>query len=485
MAFFNGLLECRGATLLSKGNRNHLLYVAQIGANSLVGFLFARLLAYQFGTSAQKDGFDIAYSIPFIVLNLSGLAYIHSVVVTQFAKMLARHSPDINSVFSVVLTWMTSVAIALVVVAAVFSEPLTALLRAGPSPSVQAETQQLFLIMLPLAITLGIGTFIGATLTAHEVPITGEFCQITSRAGVVAFIIGCGFQFDLISVAVGLVLASCVGLVVQWWILHTKTNIRFRLCYVSNQREFRTILKQGSGFLACAVAAQFAMAYMRRMAILDGVGTNAALSYALVTVTPISLIIGKPLALRIGPKYAALVANQMWNDARQLIVRAGIACLLVSIPICILTHHFAAPLVHLIFGGGHFDLHSTAITACLCTYVVWALPASLLLWVVVMPALSTRNSSLPGPILMIGHVSQIVLTSLLFGPFGKAGIALAYVSAINLQALLGTAFLILEWQRASESCATTRQLERSKGNCRALDCVGQADKPKRTIARTC
>jgi putative peptidoglycan lipid II flippase len=435
--------------LLSRGNRNHALYVCQIAANSLVGYLFARMLAYQFGTSAQKDGFDIAYSVPFIVLNLSGLAYIHSVVMTQYSRMLARKSPDINSVFSVVLTWMTSAAIVLLIVATFFSDSLTSLLAPGLSPAVQAETQRLLLLMLPLALTLGIGTFFGAILAAHEVPVTGEFCQIISRVVVIGFIVCSGFQFDLTSTAVGLVFASGVGLAIQWWILHRNTNIRFHIRYFSRQPEFLTILKQGSGFLACAIAAQVAMAYMRRLAVLDGVGTIAALSYALAVVTPLSLFIGKPLALRIGPRYADFAANERWNDARQILVKSAVACLLVSLPVCLLTSRFAVPLVRLLFGGGQFDAQSISVTASLCAYIVWALPASLLLWVIVMPTLSTRNSSLPGAILTVGHFTHIALSALLFGPFGKFGIAAAYVAAVNLQALYGTGFLIFEWQRAS------------------------------------
>ena len=81
--------------------------------------------------------------------------------------------------------------------------------------------------------------------------------------------------------------------------------------------------------------------------------------------------------------------------------------------------------------------------------MAWALPASLLLWVIVMPTLSTRNSSLPGAVLTVGHLAHIALSALLFGPFGKFGIAAAYVAAINLQALLGTGFLVYEWHRAS------------------------------------
>jgi peptidoglycan biosynthesis protein MviN/MurJ (putative lipid II flippase) len=441
----------------------HALYASQIGANSLVGYVFARLLAYQFGTSAQKDGFDIAYAVPFIVLELTGFAHIHSVITTQFARMLAAKSSHINSVFSIVLTWMMTMGFVLLVLAAWFSDSLTHLMAPGLSATAHAETRHLLLLMLPLAMTLGIGTYLGAVLTAHEVPVTGEFCQLASRLGVIVFIVYSGFRLSLPSTAVGLVIASVVGLIIQWWILYSRTEIRFRPPRISNQPEFRVILKQGLGFLACTLCAQFAMAYMRRLAILDGVGTNAALTYAIAAVMPLSLILGKPLALTIAPQYATLAANKRWIEARRLLIRAGASCLMFAFPVCLLASQFAVPLVRLLFAGGRFDETSTAVTASLCALIVWALPASLLRWVIVMPALSTRNSSLPGAILAIGHLAHIAFSALLFPPLGKYGIVAAYVAAINLQALLGTGFLIYEWRSASYGA---RQIDDSEAGTR-------------------
>lgn len=427
----------------------HGLYMSQIACNSLVGYVFARLLANQFGTSAEKDAFDIAYSVPFIVLNLSGFAYIHSVVTTQFVRLSAEKSSHITTAFSTTLASMTALGALLLGVTAVFSGPLADLLAPGLSMAARAEIQLLLLLMLPLALTLGIGTFLGAVLTAYSVPITGEFCQLASRLGVVAFIVSCGYRVNLTHIAIGLVVASCFGLFVQWWLLYRSTDLRFCWRIDTNNNAFRSIVRQGSGFFLCAVMAQMAVVYMRRVATLDGVGTNAALTFALAVVTPLSLLIGKPLALIVGPRYALLAARREWDAARRILIQAGVGCMLLAIPICVLISFYSETVVHVLFGGGRFGAHSTTLTAGLSAWMVWALPPALLLWIIVMPALSTRNSSLPGAILAMGHLTQIVLTALLYEPYGRYGIAAAYVFAINLQSLFGLMFLIYEWRCAA------------------------------------
>jgi putative peptidoglycan lipid II flippase len=432
-----------------------------------VGYVFARLLAYQFGTSAQKDAFDIAYAVPFIVLNLSGFAYIHSVVTTHFVRLSTEDSPHIDAAFSTTLAWMTGLGGVLLVVTAAFSGPVTDLLAPGLSAAARAETRQLLLLMLPLALTLGVGTFVGAVLTAFRIPVTGEFCQLASRVGVVLFVICTGFRIELPSIAVGLVIASSCGLAIQWWILYRYTKVRFRWKLDTGNSAFRSIVKQGSGFLICAILAQFSIAYMRRVATLDGVGTNSALTFALAVVTPLSLMIGKPIALVIGPTYARLAAEKQWHAARRILIQAGAACLMLAIPMCLLLSAYSETVVYFLFGGGAFDQASTKLTASLSAWIVWALPAALLLWIVVMPALTTRNSNLPGPILALGHLTQIILTVLLYESYGRYGIAVAYVIAINLQSVMGIAFLAHEWRSAVR--ATAQYLPSSATKLPAID----------------
>ena len=49
-------------------SRRAAIFAMQVAANSLFGYLFTRGLAYQYGVSAFKDVFDIAYAIPFVIL---------------------------------------------------------------------------------------------------------------------------------------------------------------------------------------------------------------------------------------------------------------------------------------------------------------------------------------------------------------------------------------------------------------------------------
>lgn len=58
-------------------SRRAAIFVTQVAANSLFGYLFTRGLAYQYGVSGFKDIFDIAYAIPFLILRICGFTLIH------------------------------------------------------------------------------------------------------------------------------------------------------------------------------------------------------------------------------------------------------------------------------------------------------------------------------------------------------------------------------------------------------------------------
>ena len=89
--------------------RNHVLLFAQIAANALVGYVFSRMLASMYGISAQKDGFDIAYSVPFIVLNCSGFAFGHAVIATHFSRLRVTAPHMLQADFSTTLNAMVLV----------------------------------------------------------------------------------------------------------------------------------------------------------------------------------------------------------------------------------------------------------------------------------------------------------------------------------------------------------------------------------------
>jgi peptidoglycan biosynthesis protein MviN/MurJ (putative lipid II flippase) len=78
----------------------HGLLTAQIAANALIGYLFLKVLATRFGASAEKDIFDIAYAIPFVILNVGGFAFAHGVMIAHFAKLSATRPEKVAPVFA-------------------------------------------------------------------------------------------------------------------------------------------------------------------------------------------------------------------------------------------------------------------------------------------------------------------------------------------------------------------------------------------------
>lgn len=426
---------------------NHAVFLVQIVLNALMGYAFAKVLALRFGTTASKDGFDIAYSVPFIVLNISGFLFIHAIVTTEFTRLLAVNPRAVSSVFSATLNCMLLFSLILASCCAWGANPLTAVLGPGLSPEIRSDTARLIRWLLPLVPILGISTYFSAVLTAYSVPISTELCQLIARGGAIAYLLSLGWGFNLTDVAFGLLIASVVGLATEWAILRRVTGLRLRMQLLSKEPEFIAIMRQGLMFLLVAIVAQISWAYMRRLATLDGIGTTAALTYAMALISPLSLVLGKPLALTIGPHFATQVALGSKQSARRSLVSAMLLCGALSSILAATVSIFATPFVTLLFGGGQFDSQAIVKTASLSRIVVWGVPAVILNMVLLMPLLASSRSHAPALLLGLSYCVHVVVTAILFPLCGANGLAYAYVCYVVFQCVTGVALLHTLLQR--------------------------------------
>lgn len=417
--------------------RNHVLFTLQIGLNVAVSYAFSKVLAYRFGTSAEKDGFDIAFSVPMIILSVGGFGFLSYAVTTHVAKMLESDRERLSSVFSTLLTYMMTICAALLVACIFFSGQVMALLGPGLTPEVMAQMRQLLPYLLPLIISLGFSTYFAAVLAGHSLPLTIEFSLIVTRLGAIGYVLCRGRAFGLDDVALGLSAASFLALAFEWYLVRRATGIRFRVRFYAPEPEFSLIVRQMAGLLAASLVIQISQAYMRRVATLDGVGTNAMLTYVLCVISPISVVLAKPIALTQGPRIARLIAKGDRQAARAMVLR----CLLISGALAVGGAWFvwlaAEPLIGLVFGGGRFDAAAVAATAEMLRYCIWALPGLVAGWVILMPMLTMRNEHVPAMVTGMGYAFHLLLTWLMFPMLGRQGIALAYTIAMNLQATLG------------------------------------------------
>lgn len=414
----------------------HWAITLQIGTNSIVGYIFLKILAMKFGLSEEMDGFNIAYSIPFIILNISGFSFLHGIIATQFSKMIASGSGEINEVFSTTLSCMLCLGMILLVVCIMFSKEIAVLFAPGLSPNIQQIIQKLLVLMCPIAFTLGIATYLCAVLFAYSIPIVSEFSHLITRLGVIIWML-LFEHLGLVQIATGLVVSSFIGLIIVWYVFRIKTTLKYKPSFKLHMQGFRSIVRQSAWFMAVAVLAQASMFYMRRLATLDGPGVASAIIYALSLISPLSLIIGKPLAQIIGPKYIEHYTNQSILNAKNILFKQFLFCTFIGTASVVLINLNIEVVIGLLYGGGKFDIHSINAIVPLMKLLNWALIPAILMWVILVPVLNIDKINAGAKTYGFGYALHICFSYLLFYKFGKYGLAYAYVIGMSSQALLG------------------------------------------------
>ena len=423
--------------------KRYLLFVTQIILNSVLGYAFTRLIAFKLGASATKDVFDIAYAIPFLVLKLCGFGILHGVALTQFGNIRSTQNQcEANKVFSTLLTLMLIMCVMLALLAFNFRESISQALAPGLSTNIQDQLQVLLQYMLPLSFFLGIGVFLSGVLIAYDIPLSSEFAQIGSRVFAIFWLLTSAQNFHVETVALALISGSILAVLLQMTLVISKTPVRYVCTLKINDETIKKILYQLPGLLSAAVIAQFAFFNMHRMATFIGPGTASTISYCLFIVSPLSLLIGKPLYLLHGTRLTNLHKKNEHGAAAKLFIKLLIAAILITIPLSIVLIFLAEPLIALMYGGGAFDAEAITRTARLTRISLWAIPAAVIYWITLVPTLSLRRSELSGAVLATGNVIQIIFSFLLFQDFKAEGLVAAYVIGINSQAIITT---ILGW----------------------------------------
>lgn len=423
-----------------------LLLAGQVGANSLTGYLFSRLLAHHVGVSAVKDAFDLAYGVPFIIMAVSGFSFIHGVVTATFATMQGRPQGERNLVFSTTINMVLLVSAGLTATAFTTTGALTGLMAPGFAPETKELAVHLIRVMLVLVAVLGIGTFLSAVLIAEGRPLAMDFCQITSRLGCIAWMLTLPQDFDPVRVAWALVAFALLGLVVELAVVACTTSLRYRPIIDLSHPKLRRMIQQAAGMLVAALFAQAASLYMRRLASLDEPGTLAAMTYALSLVSPLATLIGQPLAATVGLRFSTAAA-QGSNALPRLFVQTLAVCVPVGVIIALGLSAFSQPLIRLLFGGGAFSVEATARTALMMDVFVWSLLPQLIVWLLLMPLLSNKRAQLGSLVYCAGYAAQIVSTPLLFDAFGTVGLAWGYNLCVITQAVIGLVLVTRQLSR--------------------------------------
>jgi putative peptidoglycan lipid II flippase len=326
-------------------------------------------------------------------------------------------------------------------------------LAPGLPPLIAQRTHALLPFMLPMTATIALSAFFAAVLAAFQVPMTTESSLLVSRTCAIGYAVSIGVTYSVSDVAYGLLLGSTLATCLTWLLFRKATGIRFRPHLFLRDADLSAILKQGASLLVATAVVQLAWAYTRRVATLDAVGTNAALTYVFSLTSIGTVLLGKPISFSQGPHLARLIATGQNGPARRLVLRTAVVSLAISSLISLFLTAYSEPLIRILYSGGAFGDEAVASTATIFRYFVWGIPASVVLYVLMIPLMSLESKHTFSLIVFAGYIVHFVLTVALFPLYGKLGMSIAYLIGANLQALCAILAICIQLSTSDDSVA--------------------------------
>ena len=426
---------------MKKDVLKHWALTVQIALNTLIGYVFIKFLASNWGASAHKDAFDIAYSIPFLLMSVSGVTFLEAVITARFSNMHGSDRDRASAMFSGILNYLLIFSTCLIGITAIFSAQFTELLAPGLQESTKREAQGLILLFMPLVAVLGVGALLSAILTAYQVPVGTEVYQLISRLGLIGGWVLFGYSPTLNETAVLLCVFGACGLLIMWIVFGRVTKLQYKPGLRAAHSEIRHVLNQGMGLIFTSVLAQAALAYLRRLGSLDGVGTIAMLSYALAFIYPLSILAAKPIALVIGPRYIRYMKTGDLISAKYILLSSCGGLLFMTVSIASVIYGNAQEVIEFILGGGEFDASVASVTGSLLKLAIWGLPAEAISRVLLVPLLNDGRMHAVSVIYSARYILQMGLSYALFNWIGRNGLIWSYVVAVGLQLLFEAGYL--------------------------------------------
>jgi putative peptidoglycan lipid II flippase len=416
-------------------------------------FLFSRvaglaremIIGARFATSAEYDAYLAAFRVPDLLFNLIAGGALGSAFIPVFAGSLARH--DLRGawrLFSAV-TNLVLIVMSLVAVLATVLAPwlVRALLAPEFTQAQQALTVDLMRWMLLSTIIFGLSGIIMGVLNSFQHFLLPALAPVLYNMAIAA---GAWFLAPTMGVY-GLVLGVVVGSA-----LHLQAQLfglwRFSALYHptlglgdARVREvFRLMAPRVAGLAAVQVN------FWVNTALASGMGEGrlSALNYAWLLLLLPQGIVAQGVATAAFPTFATLEAQGRRAELSRALTATLRIVLFLSIPAAVGLLVWRVPLIRLLLERGAFSSESTALTASALAFYSLGLVGHSAVEILARAFYALHNTRTPVLIGVAAMAANVVLSIVLRGPLGHAGLALANTIATTIEMLV--LLWLLSWR---------------------------------------
>ena len=425
-----------------------LIMMASVFLSRVIGLFREMVIAHIGGAGASVDAYQVAFVIPDILNHIVASGFMSVTFIPIFSRYLAANREDDGwKVFSTILNCFGCFLVVLIVVAAVLTPQLIALIAPGlKNPGTIASAVRMTRIILPAQLFFFVGGLLMAVQFSKERFFIPALAPLLYNLGIISGGIILGPWIGMEGFAWGVLIGALIGnLLVQFFGVR-KTGLQYFFIFDLGHPDLRKYV-----FLTLPLMIGMTMTFsteffFRLFGSYLPQGSIAVLNFGLRIMLILVGLFGQAVGTASFPFLARLVAENKINDMNRLLNHT-LRFLALVIPFSVLFMVLRSEVVRIIFQRGKFDTIATALTAEVLMYLLVGAFAFAAYTVVVRGYFASQNTLFPALYGTIVVIVSIPLYLLGMNLLGVRGVALA----VSMSGIFQVTVLYALWNKRSNN----------------------------------
>jgi putative peptidoglycan lipid II flippase len=393
------------------------------------GIVRNRILATEFGASAELDAYNAAFRIPEIALDILVASGLSAPFVPIFSRLLghgaAQGRAAAEEFAQTVLTGAVAVMTVAVVLLFIFAPWIADTAWKDFDPPTKALYVNLLRINCVAQVMFAASNTVGDVLIVHRRFLLYGLAPILYTSGIVVGAIVLGPSLGIYGAAFGAVGGATAHLAIRA-LGGRQVGFRIRPRLAFRTPDFREFIRLMLPRMVSYPIDPIVVSFMTVLAVGLGAGTASALSYVLdYQFVPVQ-VIAIAFSLAVFPVLSQAYADGDGPAFRRILIRnvatIGGLTILAAIAMAIL----ARPLVSTLLGGGRFGPEAVALTSGLLLAFTISIPIDALSYPLSRALYATHNTIWQVAASIAGLAVLVAASQLLVPAIGVGGIALGY-----------------------------------------------------------
>jgi putative peptidoglycan lipid II flippase len=455
---------------------NTAIFSGLTGLSRIAGLVREIVASSYFGTTGPMSAFTFAFQIPNLVRSLFADAAISAAFVPVFTELLEkgerRDAYRLASAFVVIITAaLTTVTVLFTIAAPLIMPPLTG----DFSPALDHLTVGLSQVLFPIVLLLGLnGLFVGV-LNAHDHFTIPALAPLVWNIVIIVLLVALKPRFhgpeELYAYAIAVLAGTVVQLVMCMPALgRLGFRFDFRRLNLSDRRVRQVLTLMVPITLSLGII-NFDLLINSILGSTVSDETPAAIDRAFRLYMLPQGMFSVAVATVLFPALSRLATRRDVDGLRAMLSTGIRQIALLLIPAAVCTLVLAEPITRLVYQRGAFGTGSTALVSQALFWFSFSLPFAGINLLLTRTFFSLQRPWLPTAISAASLVVNLVVSIILVGPFGIAGVVVGTAVASAAMTALQAYYLRQELGGRLEGYATTRAIARVSLACVLLAVV--------------